>query len=655
MKFAKTQKPQRTEYKAGDMIYGTGPITDHDVYLFREGKHFELYNKLGAHVMETDGNKGVHFAVWAPNAESVNVIGNFNGWNKDAHSLHARWDSSGIWEGFVCGIGKGEVYKFFVRSHHNGYCVDKTDPYAFFAEAAPKTASIVWDLKYEWKDQGWMKERRKHNALDAPISIYEIHPGSWRRVLEENNRSLNYRELADHLVDYLKDAGFTHVQLLPIMEHPFYGSWGYQTTGYFAPTNRYGTPEDFMYMVDTLHQNGIGIILDWVPSHFPSDEHGLIYFDGTHLYEHEDPKKGFHPDWKSYIFNLGRAEIREFLISSALFWLEKYHVDGLRVDAVASMLYLDYSRKDGEWVPNEYGGRENLESIHFLKEFNRVVYERFPDVQTIAEESTAWPGVSRPVHVGGLGFGMKWNMGWMHDTLKYFANDPVHRKYHHHELTFSYLYAFTENFVLSLSHDEVVHGKGSLLNKMPGDDWQKFANLRLLYGYMFGHPGKKLLFMGSEIGQWTEWNHEGSVEWHLLQYPFHQGVQKLIKDLNHLLKSEPALHQIDFSGEGFHCIDVNDWEQGVISFVRKTHRPEEEIIIVCNLTPVVRDRYRIGVPEPGMWKEILNTDAAEYGGSGVGNLGGKTAQPVAYHGHFYSLPLTLPPLAAIFLKKDRTK
>lgn len=651
----KERMPQKIQYKPGDMIHGKGPITDHDIYLFREGNHFQLYNKMGAHVMEIDGQRGVHFAVWAPNAEGVTVIGNFNGWNKDTHPLHARWDSSGIWEGFVCGIGQGEVYKFFVRSHHNGYCVDKTDPYAFYAETAPSTASIVWDLKHEWKDQEWMTKRHKHNAMDAPISIYEVHPGSWRRVLEENNRSLNYRELAKYLVEYLKDTGFTHVQFLPVMEHPFYGSWGYQTTGYFAPTNRYGTPEDFMYLVDTLHQNDIGIILDWVPSHFPSDEHGLIYFDGTHLYEHEDPKKGFHPDWKSYIFNLGRAEVREFLISSALFWLEKYHVDGLRVDAVASMLYLDYSRQDGEWIPNQYGGRENLESIHFLKEFNRVVYEQFPDVQTIAEESTSWPGVSRPVYVGGLGFGMKWNMGWMHDTLEYFSKDPVHRKYHHHELTFSYLYAFTENFVLSLSHDEVVHGKGSLLNKMPGDDWQKFANLRLLYGYMFGHPGKKLLFMGDEIGQWTEWSHESSIEWHLLQYPYHQGVQKLVRDLNRLLRSEPALHRIDFSGDGFHCIDVNDWEQGVISFIRKTHNPEEEIIVVCNLTPVVRDRYRIGVPEAGRWNEILNTDAAEYGGSGVGNLGGKTAQPVAYHGHFYSLPLTLPPLATIFLKKDREK
>jgi 1,4-alpha-glucan branching enzyme len=627
-------------------------ITEHDIYLFREGNHLKLYEKLGSHCIEKNGKRGVHFAVWAPNAQSVSVVGDFNSWTKGQHPLFARWDSSGIWEGFIEGIGKGALYKYSIVSNNQNYSVEKRDPYAFFNENPPKTASIVWDLDNTWNDQQWMKKRYKHNALDKPMSIYEIHLGSWRRVIEENNRYLTYRELAKELVNYIKETGFTHVEFLPVMEHPFYGSWGYQSIGYFAPTNRYGTPQDFMFLIDALHQNDIGVILDWVPSHFPSDEHGLVYFDGTKLYEHADEREGFHPDWKSYIFNCGRVEVKEFLISSAVFWLEKYHVDGLRVDAVASMLYRDYSRKAGEWIPNKYGGRENLESIEFLKQLNKTVYEYFPDTQVIAEESTAWPSVSRPLYLGGLGFGMKWNMGWMHDTLSYFAQDPIHRKYHHGELTFSYLYAFTENFVLSLSHDEVVHGKGSLIYKMPGDLWQKFANLRLLFGYMFTHPGKKLLFMGSEIGQWNEWNHEKSLDWHLLSYPAHAGLQRCVKDLNALYKREPALYQTDFSASGFHCVDSSDAQQSIICFLRKSQNPDEDILIVCNFTPAVRLAYRVGVPQSGYWQEILNTDAQEYGGSGQGNCGGKDSDPVAIHGFYHSLSLTLPPLGIVVFKKQ---
>lgn len=627
-------------------------ITEHDIYLFREGNHMRLYEKLGSHCMERNGKSGVHFAVWAPNAQSVSVVGDFNYWNKGQHPLFARWDSSGIWEGFVEGIGKGALYKYSIVSNNQNYSVEKRDPYAFFNENPPKTASIVWDLDNQWNDQQWMKKRYQHNALDKPMSVYEMHLGSWRRVIEENNRYLTYRELAQQLAEYIKETGFTHVEFLPVMEHPFYGSWGYQSIGYFAPTNRYGTPQDFMFLIDILHQNDIGVILDWVPSHFPSDEHGLVYFDGTKLYEHADEREGFHPDWKSYIFNCGRVEVKEFLISSAIFWLEKYHVDGLRVDAVASMLYRDYSRKAGEWIPNKFGGRENLESIDFLKQLNKTVYEYFPDTQVIAEESTAWPAVSRPLYLGGLGFGMKWNMGWMHDTLSYFAQDPIHRKYHHGELTFSYLYAFTENFVLSLSHDEVVHGKGSLINKMPGDLWQKFANLRLLFGYMFTHPGKKLLFMGSEIGQWAEWNHEKSLDWHLLSYPAHAGLQRCVKDLNTLYKREPALYQTDFSASGFHCVDSSDAQQSIISFLRKTQDSNEDILIVCNFTPAVRLVYRVGVPQSGYWQEILNTDAQEYNGSGQGNCGGKDSDPVAIHGFYHSLALTLPPLGIVVFKKQ---
>lgn len=626
-------------------------ITDHDTYLFKEGNHFKLHEKLGAHPGIVDGEAGTYFAVWAPNAKSVAVVGNFNNWNRNQHSLFPRWDSSGIWEGFIPGVPKGELYKYYIISHHNYYQVEKQDPFAIFNEEAPRTASITWDLNYTWKDEAWMKERYKKNSLEAPFSIYEMHLGSWKRVVEEDNRPMSYRELAKHLPAYLKDLGFTHVQFLPVMEHPFYGSWGYQTLGYFSTTSRYGNPQDFMHLVDTLHQHGIGVILDWVPSHFPSDEHGLAYFDGTHLFEHEDPRKGFHPDWNSYIFNYGRNEVRSFLISSAMFWLEKFHVDGLRVDAVASMLYLDYSRKPNEWIPNNYGGRENVEAIHFLRRLNETAYKEFPDIQMIAEESTAWGGVSRPVSTGGLGFGMKWNMGWMHDTLLYMSKDPVYRKYHHNDLTFSFYYAFTENFVLSLSHDEVVHGKGALAAKMPGDDWQKFANLRLLLGYMYAHPGKKLFFMGAEMAQWGEWKHDQSLDWHLLQYAPHQGIHQLIKDINQLYRHEPALFERDFTPDGFEWIDLNDYNQGVISFMRKSADGKSKIVIVCNFTPGTWKDYSVGVPELGAWRELLNTDATTYGGSGQGNLGSVQAEARPFHGRPYSISLTIPPLGILFLKK----
>jgi 1,4-alpha-glucan branching enzyme len=641
---------ERKTRKKDTVRHDVSLITDHDIYLFKEGNHFNLHDKLGSHLMTVDRKQGTLFAVWAPNAEKVSVIGDFNGWNKKSHPLSARWDGSGIWEGFIPDIGHGTVYKYYIVSRYNKYNVEKSDPFALHCEVPPKTASIVWDLSYEWNDSEWMSNRNARNALKSPLSIYEIHLGSWRRVPEEGNRYLTYRETAHYLTEYIKAMGFTHVQFMPVTEHPFYGSWGYQVTGFYAPTSRYGTPQDFMYLIEYLHQNGIGIILDWVPSHFPSDEHGLVYFDGTHLYEHEDLRKGFHPDWNSYIFNYGRHEVINFLISSAIFWLEKYHIDGLRVDAVASMLYLDYGRKGGEWIPNEYGGKENIEAIHFLKRFNEMVYTNFPDVQTIAEESTAWPMVSRPSYVGGLGFGMKWNMGWMHDTLDYFSNDPIFRKYHHNQLTFSIWYAFSENFVLPLSHDEVVHGKGSLFGKMSGDEWQKYANLRLLYGYMYAHPGKKLLFMGGEFAQWKEWNHDESLEWHALDYPFHQGVQIWVRDLNHLYKAEPALYELDFSLEGFEWIDFHNWEQSIISFMRKGTRTEEFVLVVCNFTPVPMYNYRIGVPRGGYWKEVLNSDAKIYSGSGHGNSGGLEASPVSAHGKYYSLSLVLPPLGILFFK-----
>ncbi len=639
---------------ANKIIHGVTRFEEQDVYLFKEGTHYRLYNKLGSHEMIVGDKKGTYFAVWAPNAKSVHVVGDFNGWDKKCHPLGVRWDSSGIWEGFIPEVTKGARYKYYIVSNQNSYKEDKKDPLALYNEIAPKTASVVWDTEYKWQDSGWMKDRHKANSLNSPMSIYEVHLGSWCRIVEENNRSPDYHELAEDLVQYVKEMGYTHVEFLPVMEHPFYGSWGYQLTGYFSPTARYGTPQDFMLLVDRFHQNGIGVILDWVPSHFPSDGHGLAYFDGTHLFEHDDPKKGFHPDWKCYIFDHSRNEVREFLISSALFWLDKYHIDGLRVDAVASMLYLDYSREEGEWIPNQFGGRENIEAVDFLKTLNRAVYESYPDTQTIAEESTAWTGVSRPVYDGGLGFGMKWNMGWMHDVLLYFSKDPVFRKYHHNDLTFSFLYTFTENFVLSLSHDEVVHGKGALLSKMPGDDWQKFANMRLLLGYMFAHPGKKLLFMGAEIGQWAEWNHEQSLEWHLLEYAPHRGLQSWMKDLNKVYRQEKALFEKDFAPEGFQWIDCSDWKQGIVSFIRYSDNWKDKIVVVCNFTPETRNKYRLGMPETGQWKEILNSDAKEYGGSGQGNMGKKKTKPIPSHGHQDSLSLTIPPLGTLFLKVDKS-
>jgi len=625
-------------------------FTDQDIYLFKEGNHFRLYQKLGSHPMTVAGQEGTYFAVWAPNAKNISVVGDFNGWKTGSHPLAARWDGSGIWEGFIPGIKKGDIYKYHIESNFNNYMVDKGDPYACYWELPPKTASIVWDLDYAWNDSGWMGNRHNVNSLNAPFAIYEVHPGSWKRVPEEGNRYLNYRELAHHLADYVKQTGFTHVELLPVMEHPFYGSWGYQTVGYFAPTSRYGTPEDFMYMIDHLHQNGIGVILDWVPSHFPSDCHGLSYFDGTYLYEHQDPKRGYHPEWNSYIYNYGRNEVRNFLISSALFWLDKYHIDGIRVDAVASMLYLDYARKEGEWIPNKYGGNEDLDAITFIKRFNEAVYGSYPGVQTFAEESTAWAMVSRPTHVGGLGFGMKWNMGWMHDTLKFMSKDPIFRKYYHDQITFSIWYAFSENFMLPLSHDEVVHGKGALIGKMPGDEWQRSANLRLLFGYMYGHPGKKLLFMGCEFSQWKEWDHDESLEWHALNYRFQQGIHKWVTDLNHLYRNEPAMHELDFSNEGFEWIDCHDWEESSISFIRKCHSTDEIILVVCNFTPVVRENYRIGVPRGGYWREVLNSDSGIYSGSGCGNAGGVTAEAVPSQGREFSLTLKLPPLGILFFK-----
>ena len=624
-------------------------LTAEDLHLFNEGSHYRIYDKMGAHPMEVNGERGTCFSVWAPNAHEVSVIGSFNGWTPRQHQLHSR-ESSGIWEGFIPGIEKGALYKFHIVSNHHGHVADKADPVGLFHEKPSRTASVVWDLAYDWNDQSWMQERAQKQSLQAPISIYEVHLGSWMRVPEDHNRPLTYREMAYQLADYAQKMNFTHVEFLPVMEHPFGGSWGYQTTGYFAPTSRYGTPQDFMFLVDYLHQRGIGVILDWVPSHFPSDEHGLAYFDGTHLYEHADWRKGFHPDWNTYIFNYGRTEVRSFLLSSAMFWLDKYHVDGLRVDAVASMLYLDYSRRAGEWIPNQFGGRENLEAIDFLRRMNAEAYGQHPGIQMYAEESTAWPMVSRPNYVGGLGFGMKWDMGWMHDTLQYFSLDPIHRKYHHSQLTFRMLYSFHENFVLPLSHDEVVHGKGSLIGKMPGDEWQRFANLRLLYGYMFAQPGKKLLFMGDEFGQVREWTHDSSLEWHVLQYPVHRGMQAWVEQLNRVYRQEAALHQLDNDPAGFEW-DCNDSEGSTLSLLRKG-KNGEKVLIVCNYTPVPRVSYRVGVPTGGYWRELLNSDAREYGGSGMGNLGGVTADFIPIHGRPCSLNITLPPLAALFFKAE---
>src|SRR5438477_9995530 len=594
-------------------------ITSEDLHLFNEGTHYRVHEKLGAHLLHDNGEQGTAFAVWAPNAREVSVIGSFNGWDRQTHKLQAR-GNSGIWEGFISGVDKGALYKFHIRSHHHAHVVDKADPYGIFHEKPPRTASVVWNLNYDWGDQEWMRTRGGRDSLNAPISIYEVHLGSWMRVPEEHNRPLTYRETAPRLAEYVKRLGFTHVEFLPVMEHPFYGSWGYQTTGYFAPTSRYGTPQDFMYLIDRLHQAGIGVILDWVPSHFPSDEVGLANFDGTALYEHADPRQGFHPDWKSFIFNYGRHEVRSFLLSSGMFWLDRYHADGLRVDAVASMLYLDYSRKQGEWVPNVHGGRENLEAISFLQRLNTEVYGRHAGAQTYAEESTSWPAVSRPIWLGGLGFGFKWDMGWMHDTLYYMQRDPVHRRFHHNFLTFRGLYAFHENFVLPLSHDEVVHGKGSLIAKMSGDEWQKRANLRLLFCNQWSAPGKKLLFMGSEFGQWREWNHESSLDWHLTADAGHGGLQRLIADLNHLYRREKALHELDTEAAGFEWVDANDSNQSVASYLRKD-RAGEPVLVVLNYTPLVRTGYRVGVPRGGEWRELFNSDAAVYGGTGVGNYG----------------------------------
>lgn len=630
--------------------YDVTRLTDHDIYLFKQGNHFDLYDKLGSRPMTVDGQPGSHFAVWAPNAQAISVVGDFNGWRPGTHTLRPRADGSGVWEAFLPGVGKGALYKYHIESRENGYRADKGDPYALYWETSPKTASIVWDLDYDWGDADWMADRAGKNGFKAPISIYEVHLGSWMRVHEDNYRSLSYRELAERLVAHVTEMGFTHVEFLPIMEHPFFGSWGYQTLGYFAPTSRHGAPQDFMYLIDRLHQAGIGVILDWVPSHFPTDGYGLSYFDGTHLYEHADPQKGYHPDWNCYIFNTGRFEVRAFLISSAMFWLAKYHIDGLRVDAVASMLYLDYSRRQGEWIPNIHGGRENIDNIEFLRTLNTALYTRFPDTETIAEESTAWPMVSRPPYLGGLGFGMKWNMGWMHDTLRYFSRDPIHRKFHHGELSFSIWYAFTENFVLPLSHDEVVYGKGSLMGKMPGDDWQKFANLRILYAYMYAHPGKKLLFMGAEIGQWNEWNHDAELQWHLLEFSRHQGLKRWLADLNGLLKSQPALHELDFKPDGFEWIDFHDTEASVLIFLRKGRDPRDTMLCAFNFTPVPRKEYRVGVPYGGVWTELLNSDSTIYGGTDLGNAGAVAALGSDGHGRPYSLLLTLPPLGAVFLK-----
>ena len=626
-------------------------LTDHDLYLFNEGSHFRLYDKLGARVVTHAGTSGTYFAVWAPNGEQVSVIGDFNGWDKRSHRLSPK-GQSGIWEGFFPGVAKGTLFKYHIVSRFHGYRVDKADPFSIFNETPPKTASIVWDLDYHWGDHEWMASRRQHNALDKPMATYEMHVGSWRRVLAEGNRSLSYRELATQLADYLQQMGYTHVEFLPVMDHPFFGSWGYQITGYFAPSGNYGTPQDFMHLIDSLHQRGIGVILDWVPSHFPTDEHGLAFFDGSHLYEHADARQGYHPEWKSYIFNYGRTEVQSFLISNATFWLDRYHADGLRVDAVASMLYLDYARKEGEWIPNRYGGRENIEAINFLRRMNEEVYKYRPDVQTIAEESTAWPMVSRPNYVGGLGFGLKWDMGWMHDTLEYMSKDPLFRRYHHNKLTFRMIYAFHENFVLPLSHDEVVYGKGSLIGKMPGDEWQKFANLRALFGYMYAQPAKKLLFMGGEFGQWREWVHDSSLDWDLLDYPLHAGLQRWVEDLNRLYRSEPALHELDCDPAGFEWIDCNDADSSVLSLIRKAKSSSAIMLVLCNFTPVPRYSYRVGTPRGGQWQEILNSDAARYGGSNMGNLGGAESAPIGLHGRPYSLTLTLPPLSVSFFKNQ---
>ncbi len=620
-------------------------FTDFDIGLFKQGKHYRLYEKLGAHVMTIDGIRGTYFAVWAPSAKAVYVVGDFNYWSDGRHLLNVRWDESGIWEGFIPNVGKGSLYKYKIHSHNNGVITEKADPYARRCEHPPKTASVVWHDTYKWKDKEWMQTRKENNALNAPFSVYEVHLGSWKKKFDDHNRSLSYVELADELVTYVKEMQFTHVEFMPIMEYPYDPSWGYQITGYFAPTSRYGYPEEFKLLIDKFHENNIGVILDWVPSHFPEDNHGLGFFDGSHLYEHPDRKKGYHPDWKSLIFNYGRNEVKSFLISNAIFWLDQYHIDGLRVDAVASMIFLDYSRNYGEWEPNMFGENEYLEAIDFLKELNKEVYQSFPDVQTIAEESTAFPKVSQPTYLGGLGFGKKWMMGWMHDSLQYFGKLPIYRKSHQNDLTFSMTYAFSENFMLPLSHDEVVHGKNSIIGRMPGDEWQKFANLRVLYSYMFTHPGSKLLFMGGEFGQHAEWNFRNSLDWYVLEYDFHKGIQQLIIDLNLLYRNHAALHEKQFEQEGFEWIAYDDHENSVISYLRKGETKDDSLIVICNMTPVPRELYRIGVPRKGKLIEILNSDHKKYGGTGEYTNNKILSETTEWNGREYSCEVTLPPLS----------
>ncbi len=648
---AKNQRKKKSKNESEKLqgsYAGYSLISDYDVDLFRTGRHFKLYEKFGAHCVNIGKVSGTYFAVWAPGATNVSVIGNFNHWNKGANALNVRWDSSGIWEGFIPEVGHGELYKFAITTRE-GKVLEKGDPFATYWEEAPRTGSIVWDLDYKWSDKIWMDDRKKTAGLSQPFSVYELHFGSWKRKTEGNNRSLTYKEMAVELAAYISKLGYTHVEFMPLMEHPFYGSWGYQITGYYAATSRYGNPQELMYLVEELHKTGIGVIFDWVPSHFPGDEYGLAKFDGTAIYEHPDPRKGFHPDWKSFIFDYGRNEVRSFLISNAIFWLDRYHIDGLRVDAVASMLYLDYSREEGEWVPNEHGGNENLDTISFLRELNETVYSEFPDAITIAEESTSWPMVSRPTYTGGLGFGQKWMMGWMHDSLEYFKRDPIHRKFHLNEITFSLLYAFTENFMLPLSHDEVVYGKGSLIGRMPGDDWQKFANLRLLYGLMYAHPGTKLLFMGGEFGQFEEWDHENSLDWHLLDNDIHSGMLEWVSALNAVYKKEKALYELQFEHNGFEWIDNTNFDKSIISFLRKGKNYKNDVIAICNFTPAPHKDYRIGVPHEGAWKEIINSDSEKYGGSGVVNENPLKTSPESYHGRAQSITLSIPPLGFTLL------
>lgn len=624
-------------------------LTEFEVGLFRSGKYYRAYEKLGSHIIKVNGQWGTYFAVWAPTAKSVSVIGNFNNWQRKRHPLVGRLDGCGIWEGFIPNVSKGELYKYAIEAY-DGRKLEKGDPYALFWEIPPNTSSIIWETHHDWKDQDWMANRKDKMGLDSPFSVYEVHLGSWKKK-HGGSVSLGYKELADELVTYVEEMGYTHVELMPVMEHPYYPSWGYQVTGYYAPSSRYGKPEEFMYLVDAFHQANIGVILDWVPSHFPTDAHGLADFDGTHLFDHADPRLGFHPDWKSCIFNYGRSEVRSFLISNALFWLDKYHIDGLRMDAVASMLYLDYSRDDGQWIPNKFGGNENLESVAFLKEFNTAVYKEYPDVVTIAEESTAWPSVSRPIYDNGLGFGQKWMMGWMHDTLQYFQTDPIGRSHNQDTITFSLTYAFSENFMLPFSHDEVVHGKGSLLNKMPGNEWEKFANLRLMFGWMFTHPGTQLMFMGSEFGQYTEWNHNKGLDWEVLEYDTHKQMQTWVKDLNHFYTSTPALYEKQFLEEGYEWIDGSDIKNSVLVYIRKGKNETKPLVVVCHLTPVLMENYRIGLPSAGTWKEVLNSDDKKYGGKGHQNAGKLQTEEVETSGRENSVEITLAPLAVIVFEQ----